>query len=349
MLNQLTRFTIAISFLSWNVSHAQTTPEKTVQNLVKEKSHFSQEQVKKALEVQAKVKELIKEKTRFTPELIQKALQNKEQHWEQVRKPELHKVDKENILSGKEVAISDDDSFESEIHAAINPNDSSNIVVAPIRTTLDPLAGLSCPIFYTKDFGKTWKKSTFETKPKDPTAISVGGGDPMFAFDANGKLYLSWINLYIKNFDLNVYYEDMSWAYSTDGGSSWKREAKGLIGSTTISGQNGTEFFDKQWMVVDQTNSPYRGNLYAGIFHPNGTEQRVGLRRKEAKSVDFEQTTTRPLGDDYSLNQFTSVDIDMDGGVHLTYFGDKSGNQYHPALYHAVSLDGGKTLQQEVK
>ncbi len=349
MLTQLNFCALIILIIGCNVATGQTNTQETIKNLVKEKTHISLEKVKKSLEVQRLIREAIHEKTRFTQEQIQQALQNKKQNNEVMPSYELHKSHKQQILTNNEVVVSGDGSFESEIHAAINPKDSSNIVVSPISNTIDPLAGLMCPIYYTKDFGKTWKKSNFQTKPKEPTAITIGGGDPMFAFDADGKLYLSWINLYIANFSFDIIYEDMSWAYSTDGGASWTREAGGVIGKTSIVGQNETEFFDKQWMMVDQTNSPYRGNLYAGIFNPSGTDQRIGLRRKDAKSVEFTKTTVRPVGDDYSLNQFTSVDIDGDGGVHLTYLGDKAANKLHPALYHAVSHDGGKTLEPEVK
>ncbi len=330
---------IIVLILGSTVVSAQTNSQETIQNPVKEKT----------LEVQSRIKEALREKIRFTPEQIKSALESKAQKKEGFPKSEFLKSDNQKVLLGNEIVISDDDSYESEVHAAINPTDSSNIVVSPIRTTKDQFAGIICPIYYTKDFGKTWKKSSFEAKPKDTLILEVGGGDPMYAFDANGKLYFSWMNFYIKGFGFDTVYEDMSWAYSTDGGDSWKRESDGVIGKTVIISSAEKEMFDKPWMIADQTNSPYRGNLYAGIYHPSGTDLRIGLRRKEAKSVEFVQTTVRPVGDDYSFNQFTSVDVDQDGGVHLTFFADKSENKLHPALYHAVSLNGGKTLQSENK
>jgi len=328
-------------------SNAQTNVEKSVQDAIKEKTRYTPEQIKSALSVRNTVQELIYEKTRISQEELQRAVQNR---GVETPKPQVfEKLNQEKISAINEIIISNDISAESELHAAINPKDSSNLVVSPIKTPQNVLDGLSCPIYYSKDFGKSWKKSSFATKPRDATALVMGGGDPMFAFDANGKLYMSWINLYIKNFKFDTLYEEMSWAYSLDGGVNWQRETNDVIGKTVLVGQNLSEFFDKQWMMVDQTDSPYRGNLYAGIFHPNGNDNRVGLRRKEFNSNEFIQETVRPQGNDYSLNQFTSVDIDLQGGVHLTYFGDKASNPLHPSLYHAISIDGGKTLQLETK
>lgn len=51
-------------------------------------------------------------------------------------------------------AVSDGPEVESEIHAAINPTDSSNIVISPIN--MNASAGeVNCPIYYTNDFGQT--------------------------------------------------------------------------------------------------------------------------------------------------------------------------------------------------
>ncbi|MBS1537412.1 MAG: T9SS type A sorting domain-containing protein [Bacteroidetes bacterium] len=349
MINRIVTFSIfvLIYVVLFNTLIAQTNVQKSIQDLIKEKTRYTPEQIECAIKIRKQVQELIREKTRFTPQQIQNALEKRT--IETQNNFGTSKLNPEQISSINEVIVSDDISSESELHAAINPKDSSNLVVSPIKTSQNPFEGLYCPIYYSKDFGKTWKKSSFQTKPKDATALVIGGGDPMFAFNADGKLYLSWINLYIKNFKLDTLYEEMSWAFSVDGGVTWQREANGFIGKTIIEGQNQTEFFDKQWMMVDQTNSQFRGNLYAGIFHPNGLDGRIGIRRKEASAKDFVQETVRPVGNDYSLNQFTSLDIDLQGGVHLTFFGDKSSNPLHPALYHSISIDGGKTLQQETK
>ncbi len=332
-----------------SITQAQPSSNGAIQQSLNNSIRITPQQLQKALDVQKKIQNLIEEKVRYTKEDIEHALEQSALHSpHQIDRTEDSQPTTGVLGIGTEKVVSEDANSESEIHAAINPTDSSNMVVSPIRSTQNPLEGLICPIYYTKDFGKTWSKSSFQTKPKSANALTVGGGDPMFAYDAAGKLYMSWINLYIENFKFDTLYEEMSWAYSTDGGVKWNREAQGVIGKTILAGANQSEFYDKQWMVVDHTDSPYRGTLYAGIFHPSGTDVRIGLRRKEAGAKEFIQATTRPVGNNYSLNQFTSVDVDPQGGVHLTFFGDIN-NAMAPALYHAISLDGGKTLNQEVK
>ncbi len=178
------------------------------------------------------------------------------------------------------IGVSVSNQIESEVHAAINPLDSANIIVSPINQT----GGLTVPIYYTKDFGKSWKKSSVNLGPAIAESFVAGGGDPMFAFDANGTAYFSWINLYYTSFQFDTVYADMYWAYSTDGGETWLREKNDLIGRGYIVNQTVTSFFDKQWMIVDKTDSPYRGNLYCAMLHADGDDPRVGLRTKNAKN-----------------------------------------------------------------
>src|SRR4051812_25702265 len=55
---------------------------------------------------------------------------------------------------------------ESEIHAAMNPTDSNNIVVSAMHfASTSGSTTLSMPIYYTNDFGRTWVKSTYALKP----------------------------------------------------------------------------------------------------------------------------------------------------------------------------------------
>lgn len=85
---------------------------------------------------------------------------------------------------------------------------------------------------YTTDGGATW---TF------PGVLQPGvfRSDPVLGVDASGKLiYLSL---------LESFFDDL-WS-SNNGGASWSRLADALGG-------------DKQWMVVDRTNSAGRGNIY---------------------------------------------------------------------------------------
>jgi hypothetical protein len=85
---------------------------------------------------------------------------------------------------------------ESEVHAAINPTDTTNIVVGPIH--ISPASGMILPIYYTTNFGASWTKSSYQAIPYEFGAQISGGGDPVFAFDADGKVYMSWIDRHIR-------------------------------------------------------------------------------------------------------------------------------------------------------
>ncbi|MCB9298149.1 MAG: hypothetical protein H6559_34260 [Lewinellaceae bacterium] len=66
------------------------------------------------------------------------------------------------------------------MHAAINPRDSNNIIIAGMVLDAEALlAPLSFPIYYTKDFGNTWELSEFNgVNDLEPLTFILGGGDP---------------------------------------------------------------------------------------------------------------------------------------------------------------------------
>ncbi len=292
----------------------------------------------------------IREKLRISPEDLPN-LQRNGSLWQQMVKKWGSKPDDINgksncnsiLSSTNEVGVSTGAEIESEIHAAINPTDPSNIVVSPIGQT----GGLTVPIYYTKDFGKSWKQSTVKLGPKESSSFVVGGGDPVFAFDATGKLYFSWINVYISISDFSKQYADMYWAYSTDGGETWQREENDKIGGSVIQGQNAEVFFDKQWLVVDNTESQFKGNLYCAMLHADGEDGRIGLRTKSANSKEFTDTTLRPKTS-FAFNQFANVDVAPDGSVNVLFFGSRKGMTADDmSFYHLRSTDGGKSFDSE--
>ncbi|MBI5647768.1 MAG: exo-alpha-sialidase [Ignavibacteriae bacterium] len=243
--------------------------------------------------------------------------------------------------------VSADPLPESEVHALINPTDPANIVVSAMRlNNRNQQEVLLCPVYYSKDFGVTWNKSAFKNLPRETGAVVLGGGDPVFAADANGRLYFSWINVYMQNFSRLVM--AMFWAWSDDGGATWQRAANDMIGSGLLNGSGGgVEAFDKQWLAVDRTNSPYRNTLYAAMFHPDAGGVKVAVRRKPADSAAFIQTSVRVSQQGYKFTQFPSIGIDASGGVHVTYFASQDSSTF--AMYHALSTDGAQSFTEPVK
>jgi hypothetical protein len=259
------------------------------------------------------------------------------------------------MRSGEEARIGEDPSAESEIHAAMNPRDTNNIIVSPIRWDMSTNT-LSCPIYYTRDFGATWSKSAFLNNLKNPTHRILGGGDPIFAFDADGNAYFTWIALYT-NARMDSVYWGMYWAYSTDGGATWTREQNDAIAHAETKPPMPPPFgiyylpmvYDKQWMAVDRSNSPYRNTVYTALvaMPPMGGGGNIILVRKPAGSAPVVSTPANVSDGSFQLVQFASIDVDGNGSVHVSFFGTKNGASY--ALYHSRSDDGGRSFSPATK
>ena len=96
-------------------------------------------------------KRSLKEKIKFTPEqIIELSRKDKKTNSE---------FNTKRIMQWQDSPISGGSENESEVHAVINPYDTNNIVVSPIKNSGN---GLSCPVYYTKNFGSSWSKSTFQ-------------------------------------------------------------------------------------------------------------------------------------------------------------------------------------------
>lgn len=282
-------------------------------------------------------RDILREKLKVLPEHLRESKQAEDPKG-------LEEALQKFLSAGQEVAVSNDASPESEVHAAINPTDNNNIVVSPIRYAGQ---GFTTPIYFTKDFGKSWKKSSFNPAPSEGSATIIGGGDPLFAFDADGRLYYSWINLYAVNFDLTNLRWALSWAYSDNGGEAWVHDSSMQIafssGINVVSGGDAT-IYDKQWLVCDMTNGPRRNTLYAAFLEGDlsGGKVNIGLRVKPPGDKPFTTTSTRVSGEDFAQVQFTSIQVDRGGGVHVSFFGTKNGKDW--ALWHTASTDGGTSF-----
>ena len=239
--------------------------------------------------------------------------------------------------------VSDGIFAESEIHAAVNPTDPDNIVVSAIRQVVmqGHIGDLTCPIYSTTDAGWTWSESAFRTQPTDPAGILAGGGDPVLTFDADGRAYFSWLNAYLNSSFDQLKFE-LCWAYSDDGGWTWTQPASSIIAKSNMTpGHKDPRFVDKQWMAVDRSSSPHRGNLYVAFVRAASRGMVMCVSRKEAGTDAFEQEVwVSP--DSLGIVQYASIDIDERGGVHVTYFGTVDGSR--SALWHVRSTDGGRTF-----
>lgn len=242
---------------------------------------------------------------------------------------------------------------ESELSVAINPKDSNNIIMSAILLAQTSLNPMTLPIYYTKDFGESWKVSTFAMMPPKPNTFVLGGGDPMIVFDANGVAHLSWISLFIR---LNGQKVDsvgtgMHYAYSTDGGETWVYDFyKGISQySYFTNGQLNLDvleyFDDKQWFASDlNPQSPNYGKTFITFTRFN---------QKSASATVLSSTLDRkkPFSDTYIdvsksigvAHQFTSNSFGKNGRYIITFYALREINgKKVPGIYCVYSDDGKK-------
>ena len=248
-----------------------------------------------------------------------------------------------------ETVVSDDLYPESELHAVLNPKHPGNFVVSPIRQQVyqGQIADLTCPVYYTLDDGAAWETSAFRNSTSDPSVLTIGGGDPVLAADADGTLYFSWLAFYLPS-SCDRLVSELYWVYSIDGGVSWVRPEKDVIARADMPINGGVQHFvDKQWLAVDRSTGPARGSLYAAFLRVADNKMHIALRRKPAGEHRFttEDVTISPGS--HVVVQFTSIDVDASGTVHVTWFG--SADEEHFGLWHARSIDGGASFSEAKK
>lgn len=247
-------------------------------------------------------------------------------------------------------ALSNSEETESEIHAAVNPLDSNNIIVGAMKFSADNiLASLTFPIYYTKDFGSTWQLSEFNGTNNMPVLTLVaGGGDPIIVFDDEGVAYLSWLTLSI-GIDLKIKAE-LLWAMSEDGGATWTQQPNPLDeGELADIAATSGKLPDKEWMASDLSDSEHRGNVYVAYAYINSadTTYNILVKTKDADSETFGAAVdVNP--EELAFAQFTSIDVDAKGIVHVMFAGATVEDEVL-SLYHVASEDGGATFSEPVK
>ncbi|MBT3301680.1 MAG: T9SS type A sorting domain-containing protein [Bacteroidetes bacterium] len=279
-------------------------------------------------QIQESIQEIIQEKLRIEPEQIETFVEA-ERIWENG-----HSTFRRSL--GTETQVTNNIIAESEVHAGLNPTDSNNIVLCPIR--LIPFGGYTLPIYFSKDFGKSWSESNFDPRPDVSNATVLGGGDPVFAYDAGGKCYYTWISLYRTS--TTSYHWALLWAYSDDGGANWQTTDSNYICLSSGNSLGTLPLIsDKQWMATDQSNSAHKGNLYVSYLRANMQtgKIRIVVQRKQADSSEFDLNPIEISNGSFTSVQFGNVAVDHNGHVHVTFCDDKR------SLWHSKSTDGGES------
>ncbi|HMQ48799.1 MAG TPA: T9SS type A sorting domain-containing protein [Saprospiraceae bacterium] len=253
-------------------------------------------------------------------------------------------------LRNDEFNLSVSEEPESEIHAAVNPTDTNNIIVAAMKLDATQLLNsLSFPIYYTKNFGQTWQLSNYDGVSDLPAfSFVLGGGDPVIAFDNTGKAYLSWLT-FTFNINLTVTIS-INWATSIDGGANWVKQPNPIDAGSVIDLSNpDSRFVDKQWMATDLSESIYQNNLYTAYVEINlsDTTYNILVKTKTANGSDF-GNAVQVSPPNLLIAQFASIDVDSEGKVHVIFAGADSPSAPW-SLYHSVSGDGGQSFSTPVE
>lgn len=152
------------------------------------------------------------------------------------------------------------DDFQGEVQIAVNPIDTSNIVVA--ANTWDNIVGVCAgdtqAIFYTDDGGVTWDY----TCAPDHTAYAalgacagtVFGSDPALSWNDTNEVFLNYMLLCSSGGSIDF---ALVVAKSSDGGATWT--AQGVVKNSWPTG----DVEDKNFYFIDNTpTSPYYGRHY---------------------------------------------------------------------------------------
>ncbi len=254
-----------------------------------------------------------------------------------------------------ELRIGNTQKPESEIHAAIDPADSSRMMVAVMRR--DPILNgnsLSFSFYSTSDFGRNWFLSPFRGTTANNSAVA-GGGDPVIVYDSGGRVHLVWLLLTFNSLtgtgEIGLHY-----ANTDDQGITWEQPpAPAVVGELKL--QEGTtdivatdRYLDKPWLAIDQTDGAFRDNLYMSYYQldvSGDTIASIRCARKRRTAVNFSSQSTQVNTNNYRDIHFANVEVDTKGVIHIIFWATLDGAHY--ALYHTQSTDGATSFREEIK
>jgi hypothetical protein len=228
----------------------------------------------------------------------------------------------------------------NEPHIASNPLNPMNMV-AGSNDYSSPKSDAWVGYYWTFDGGKRWERNLVPGYPSGPVSALTGfeaAGDAVVAAGPDGEFYMAGI-AFKRSIPAAGRASSIFVAKSTDGGRTF--------GQVTMVAQSLTvgTFHDKEWIAVDQSDGPGRGNIYVAwaMFQPYGSQMVF------SRSTDGGNTWSRPpriLSDLPGLEfqlQGSQVVVDNQGTIHITWI-DFQGGQHR----YVRSTDQGQSFSDPV-
>lgn len=261
-------------------------------------------------------------------------------------------------------------SIRNETTIAVNPTDASNVIAGSHRYLLTSVGAtlnfhVVAVAYVTKNGGSTW------TTVQPPLGSWQFTGDPVLAFDADGRAY--YFNIADHEGQGGSFTGPSVIAQrSDDGGSTWTRPATVARGVGAIA--NGPTavivFNDKEWGTADaNASSPFKNNVYvtwtrflflqqnyieSPIFFSRSTDG--GLTWSEGKEISgssalcTKQINSAGGATRCDENQFSQPVVGPDGTIYVTFLNEQnpSSTDFRDQVLLVKSTDGGDTWSAPV-
>lgn len=221
--------------------------------------------------------------------------------------------------------------YANEPAIAVNPNNPQQLVAAYQS---------QASAAYSQDAGKTW------TIAKGTAATDYRvSGDVSVTFDNQGRAFLCFIafdklgteNYWARGATRNGIFVRRS----DDGGKTWEQNPATVIAQKT---EPGIPFEDKPYIVADNTQSRFAGNLYIGWTQFTLTKSVILFSRSTdggatwSKPIEISTHEGLPRDDTGAVEGFTGA-VGSDGALYVAW---ADGSE----IAFAVSHDGGQTFSR---
>jgi hypothetical protein len=235
---------------------------------------------------------------------------------------------------------------EAEEHIASDPNNPANLVAA--ISDFSGFAGFNKTKYAVSgDNGATWAESFIALDEFFGLFPETGDGflwfansDPVVAIDLAGNVYLA--DLYLDAIDNgNGFYVSVA-----NLSSGVRFTIASTLPVATNPDASTTLFEDKPWITVDNSSSPFSGNVYVSWTHFAGNSDWIAFSRSTNQGQSWSpMIRISPPAQDGAV-QGSNVAVGPHGEVYVVYEVFFAGNLRRHFL--AKSLDGGVTFSAPV-